>query len=39
MGKNFLTFGDIEIERKKFYRNNTSVFLKDVDIEKIFVSS
>ena len=35
MGKQILRFGDIEIERKQFYRNKTPIFLKDVDIEKV----
>ena len=34
-----LTFGDIEIEKNKFYRNKTSIFLKDVDIERVLVSN
>ena len=34
-----LTFGDIEIEKNKFYRNKTSIFLKDVDIEGVLVSN
>ena len=37
-GKEILTFDNIEIERNKFYRNKTPVFLKDVDIEKMLVS-
>ena len=37
-GKEILTFDNIEIERNKFYRNKTPVFLKDVDIEKVLVS-
>ena len=35
MDKEILTFEDIE--KNKFYRNNTSIFLKDVDIEKVLV--
>ena len=35
MGKEVLTFGDIEIFKKKFYRHMTPIFLKDVDIEKV----
>ena len=34
-----LTFEDIEIENKNFYRRNTSIFKKDVDIEKELVSN
>ena len=32
MGKEILTFGDIEIEKNTFYRNQAPIFLKDVDI-------
>ena len=39
MGKKMLTFGDIEVEKSKFYRNNTPIFLKDVNIVKVLVSS
>ena len=39
MGKEILTFGDIKIEKNKFYRNKTSIFLKDVDTEKVLVSN
>ena len=39
MGKEILTFGDIEIEKNKFYCNSNSIFLKDVDIEKVLVSN
>ena len=28
MGKEIVTFGDIEIEENKFYRNETPIFLK-----------
>ena len=34
MGKEILTFGDIEIEKNKFYGGKIPTFLKDVDIEK-----
>ena len=37
MGKEVLTFGNIEIE-KKLYHHKTSTFLGDVDIEKVLVS-
>ena len=33
MGKEILTFGDIEIEKKKIYRNKICVHLGDADIE------
>ena len=39
MGKDILTFGDTEIERNKFYRHKSPIFLKDVDIEKVLVSN
>ena len=39
MSKEILTFGDIEIEKSKFYRHKTPIFLKDVDIEKVLVSN
>ena len=28
MGKEILTFGNIEFEKNKFYRNKTPIFLK-----------
>ena len=39
MDKEILTFGDIEVEKNKFYHDKSSIFLKDVDIEKVLVSS
>ena len=39
MGKEILTFGNIEIEKNKFYRHKTPIFLKDVDIDKVLVSN
>ena len=36
MGKEILTFGNIEIEKNKCYRDKTPIFL-DVDIEKVLV--
>ena len=39
MGKEILTFGDIEIEKNKFYHNMTRIFLKDVDIERALISN
>ena len=38
MGKEILTFGDIEIEKKKFYRHKTPILGGDVDTEKVLVS-
>ena len=37
MGKEILLFGNTEIDKNKFYRNETGTFLKDVDIEKVLV--
>ena len=37
MGKEILTFDDIEIEENKFYHHKSPIFIKDVDIEKILV--
>ena len=34
MGKEILTFGNIEIEKSQFFRHKTPIFLEDVDIEK-----
>ena len=39
MGKETLTFGDIEIKKNRFYRHKSPIFLKDVDIEKALVSN
>ena len=39
MGKEILTFGDVEIKKIKFYRHKSPIFLKDVDIEKVLVSN
>ena len=41
MGKEILSFEDIETEKKKKknYCNKTPIFLKDVDIEKVFASN
>ena len=38
MGKEILTFDNIEIEKNKFYRQ-TPVFWGNVDIEKVLVSN
>ena len=32
-------FGNIEIEKNKYYHNKHPIFLKDVDIEKVLVSN
>ena len=39
MGKEILTFGDIEIGKNKFYRHETLIFWGCVDIEKVLVSN
>ena len=39
MGKEILIFGDIEIEKNKFYINKSHIFLKNIDIEKVLVSN
>ena len=35
MGKEILTFGDIESKKKKNYRHKTPMYLRDVDIKKV----
>ena len=37
MGKKICPFGDIEIEKNKFYHHKTLIILKDVDNEKLLV--
>ena len=37
MGKEILTFGDIEIGKNKLYPCKSPIFKKDVDIEKVLV--
>ena len=37
MGKEILTFGDIEIEQNKFNHYKSPIFLRDVDIKKVLV--
>ena len=37
MGTEILTFGDIEIEKNEFYRNQIPILLRDVDIKKVLV--
>ena len=39
MGKEILTFGNIEIMKNKLYSNMIPVLLRDVDMEKILVSN
>ena len=35
MSKEVLTFGNIEIEKSRFYHRKTSIFLRNIDIEKV----
>ena len=39
MRNEILMFGDIEIEKNNFYHKKTSIFLKDVDMEKLLISN
>ena len=39
MGKEISTFGNIEIEKKKFYHHKTTILKKYVDIQKVLVSN
>ena len=39
MGKEILTFDNIEIEKSKIYDHKTPIFLWDVNIEKVLVSN
>ena len=39
MGKEMLTFWDIETEKNKFYHYKSPVPLRDVDIDKVLVSN
>ena len=39
MGKEVLRFGNIEIEKCKFYPHKSPILLGDVDIEKVLVSN
>ena len=39
MGKDILTFDNIEIEKNEFYYNENPIFLNDIDIEKVLVSN
>ena len=37
MGKEIVTFGDIEVEKHKFHQHKKSVLIEDVNINKIIV--
>ena len=39
MGKEILTFVDIEIEKHKFYRYKIPTFIEDLDIKNVLVSN
>ena len=39
IGKEILTFEDIEIEKCKLYRHKYPIFKKDVDVQKVLVSN
>ena len=39
MGKEILSFGDIETEKDIFYRHKSPIVLEEVDIEKVLVSN
>ena len=38
MGKEVLTFGDIDIEKDNFYCHRSPTFLKNIDIDEVLVS-
>ena len=38
MGKESITFGDIEVEKHQFNKHKKSILIHDVDISKIVVS-
>ena len=39
MFEEILTFGNIKIEKNKFYHHKSPIFLEDVNIEKVLVSN
>ena len=39
MIKETLIFGDIEIGKNRFYHNKSRISLRDVDVEKVLVST
>ena len=39
MGKEILTFVDIEIKKHKFYRYKIPTFIEDLDIKNVLVSN
>ena len=38
MSKEIITFGDIEIEKRKLHCYKNPIFLKDVDIDNMLIS-
>ena len=39
MGKEIITFGDIEIEKQKFHSHKNQISIYDVNIDRIVVSN
>ena len=39
MGKDIITFRDIEVEKHKFHRRKNAILINNADISKIAVSS
>ena len=39
MGKEILTFDNIEIEKNKLYHHKNPILFRDIDIEKVLVSN
>ena len=37
MEKSFIKFGDIEIDKQKFYQNKRRISIKNIDINKVVV--
>ena len=39
MGKEIITFGDIEIEKHKFWQHKNAISIRDINIDRTVVSS
>ena len=39
MGKEILSFGNIEIEKHKFYQYKSPIFVEDVDTNNVLLSN
>ena len=39
MGKEIITFGNIEVEKHKFHQHQSPILIGEVDINKIIVSN